>query len=118
MSKIIQRRGFLRGLTTLPLVGGSVSMIGSPTRADVPITRDLLENYATWLDMERRWLAWERCGDDKSQFDMLYRTIWLECPVGSFHPDSGQPSARAAMVLSAVGCPLYSEEGLTDATRL
>lgn len=114
MSKIIQRRGFLRGLTALPLVGGSVSLIGSPTKADVPITRELLENYNTWLDLERRWLAWERCGDDKSQFDMLYRYVLMDCPAGSFHPSSGQPSTRAAMVLSAVGCPTKDERGGAD----
>jgi hypothetical protein len=38
MSDLLQRRGFLRGLSTLPLIGGSVALVGNPVRADVPVT--------------------------------------------------------------------------------
>jgi hypothetical protein len=33
MSDLLQRRGFLRALATLPLIGGGVTLIGNPTRA-------------------------------------------------------------------------------------
>lgn len=107
MSKIIQHRGFLRGLTALPLIGGSVSLIGNPTKADVPVSWDLLENYNTWLDMERRHLAWERAARDRAKFDMLMRYVYLDNPAAAFHGrDNDSPSSRAAVILTAAGCPL------------
>jgi hypothetical protein len=36
------RRNFLRGLATLPLIGGSVAILGKPTAAAVTVTPDLL----------------------------------------------------------------------------
>jgi hypothetical protein len=109
MSDLLQhRRGFLRALTTLPLIGGGVTLIGNPTRADVQATPQLLETYNAWLDLERRWLVWEMIGDDKDQFDTRLRTIWLDNPANSFHGRTRRgeqmPSERAAVVLSAVGC--------------
>ena len=56
------RRGFLRGLTTLPLIGGGVTLIGNPTKAAEPVTRHLLDCYDTWLFYERRFLRFERYG--------------------------------------------------------
>lgn len=35
------RRGFLRGLVSLPLIGGGVTLIGAPTAAATPVTPDL-----------------------------------------------------------------------------
>jgi len=32
------RRGFLRGLAALPLIGGGVTLIGNPTRAAVVLS--------------------------------------------------------------------------------
>ena len=46
------RRTFLRGLATLPLIGGSVALIGKPTAAAVPVTDALLERYTSWLIKE------------------------------------------------------------------
>jgi hypothetical protein len=43
ISDLVQRRGFLRGLTALPLVGGGVTLIGNPTKADVPTSDELLD---------------------------------------------------------------------------
>ena len=54
------RRTFLRGLTTLPLIGGSVALLGSPTRAAEPVTEELLDSYSEWLYYERRLLCEER----------------------------------------------------------
>lgn len=44
------RRGFLRGLTRLPLIGGGVALIGAPTAVAEPLTPALLDSYEAWLD--------------------------------------------------------------------
>jgi len=102
------RRGFLRSLASLPLVGGSVTLIGSPTRADVPVTDDLLHTYDTFLDFERRYLNWERARGDRETFRGLMGHTYLQNPAASFDY-AGQrgglgPSDRAALILSAAGC--------------
>ena len=119
------RRGFLRGLVTLPLIGGGVTLIGSPTGAAEPITDRLLDAYDTWLQTERRCLVVERYGPG-SKWERLNREgpyalgirdrrtgqTWnytdLTTEAAHFHFRSGekepQPSTRAAIVLSAVGC--------------
>lgn len=123
MSAPKTRRGFLRGLTTLPLIGGGVALIGSPTAVAEPITDQLLDGYDAWLEYERRWLQWER----NRSADMAYRlnppfimqmmdrhgeitrqpADYVPCTNGgaSFHGGGEPPaSTRAALVLSAVGC--------------
>ena len=101
------RRGLLRGLVSLPLIGGAVSLIGNPTAAAVPLDRDLLENYLTWLDQEKRFLNAEMA----FHFDGHHRGVWMDCPAARFHGSAGldwrearHASHRAALVLSAVGC--------------
>lgn len=64
------RRGFLRGLATLPLIGGSVTLIGSPSASAVPVTKALVDSYDAWLEYERRLLQWELCGN---------RRRWIAC---------------------------------------
>ena len=56
------RRGFLRGLTALPLIGGGVTLIGNPRGSGRAVTADLLDSYDTWLVYERRYLRCERYG--------------------------------------------------------
>lgn len=58
MSAPESRRGFLRGFTMLPLVGGDVTLIGQPTHAATPITPGLLSTYSAWLHHERIKLHW------------------------------------------------------------
>ena len=112
------RRGFLRGLTTLPLIGGGVTLIGNPTKAAEPVTRHLLDCYDTWLFYERRFLRWERHGPggDLGGWDKCvghwdgerfrpFDIVRVDNAGGCFHGlDGPQPSSRAAVVLSAVGC--------------
>lgn len=110
------RRGFLRSLSTLPLIGGSVALIGNPTRADVPITTDLLDSYDAWLHSERRWLQWERFRNldhyDATAIhpfiDRLNGGRYDYTPMANggarFHGQAAPASTRAAVVLSAVGC--------------
>lgn len=113
MSAPATRRGFLRGLTTLPLIGGGVNLIGSPTRAAQPVTLGLLATYSTWLHYERRALM-HSCGFDHTRGDF----VPMMNPAESFYflrrydPATWGVDAqeRAAVVLAAVGCPLTSAQ--------
>ena len=122
MRAVEGRRGFLRNLVSLPLIGGGVTLIGNPTRAAEPITEQLLENYNTWLFYERRYLQLERFGpgmgphgnhtDDavtistvKGRFDDVRMDfVRMGNDAARFHLGPSSASARAAVVLSAVGC--------------
>jgi len=94
------RRGFLRGLATLPLIGGGVTLIGDPVRAAEPATPEMLASYQVWLVMEERYLAAETGR----------RGFNPNTPGGMYHwrshgePPGPHPSSRAAVVLAAVGC--------------
>ena len=114
MAEVLPRRGFLRGLATLPLIGGAVSIIGAPVRADVSVTPHLLEAYKSWLDLEYRFLTWEMAGN--REVCARYRfgegvekrdrceAIRGHCSAGyySLH-DEATPSTRAAIVMTAAG---------------
>ena len=117
---MLERRSFLRGLTSLPLIGGGVTLIGNPTAAAVPVTDDLLWSYKAWLQYEHRMLSYEIAGHDQRRAGEIERFIKLGYPGDRFHfqwrdpqargmaiwDNAPQPSTRAAVVLSAVGCPL------------
>lgn len=105
------RRGFLRGLVSLPLVGGGVTLLGNPTAAAVPVTPELLDSYDSWLMLERMTLLAERYGVDDGA--RMMKVLRCDNPGAAFHdafrgPRSTVPpaSTRAALVLSAVGCDL------------
>lgn len=106
------RRGFLRGLVSLPLIGGGVTLIGSPTAVAEPVTRQLLERYSEWLRMERNSIHQELFpGCD--QF-----ALWCSASAARYRPEqefyippapasweqAASASTRAALVLSTVGC--------------
>lgn len=106
------RRGFLRGLALLPLIGGSVNLIGNPTAAAEPITPGMLATYAAWLHYEHRSLMHASCGEGAGGFVPF-------CNPGAqfhfpLHFDLSRwglaAQQRAPVVLSAVGCPLTSAE--------
>ena len=117
------RRSFLRGLVSLPLIGGGVTLIGNPTAAAVPVTMDLLHGYKTWLMYEHKMLSYELAGYDSERAKRIHGGFYLVHPAANWHfswpmpegsrlagwPDAPQPSTRAAVVLSAVGCPLAAE---------
>jgi hypothetical protein len=123
MSSSGNRRDFLRGLTTLPLIGGGVTLIGAPSAVAEPVTDELLRSYDAWLDMERRFLKWERFGNrpENTEFNGC-KCVWYDprtkrvfdfVPADNagsrYHRSQNplvqlQPSGRAALVLSAVGC--------------
>lgn len=125
MSARASRRGFLRDLATLPLVGGGVTLIGSPTAVAAPITESLLDSYDAWLEYERRWLQWDRNKGTEAihrmhlpfvmqMYDAEHRPKGEPRPCdyipaanagAQFHGMGEAPaSTRAALVLSAVGC--------------
>ena len=118
------RRTFLRGLASLPLIGGGVTLIGNPTAAAVPVTTRLLERYSDWLATEygetlielapryqpehalsvERWRR-EWCRDN--------RTINPDPELGRFCTAPALlPSTRAAVILSAAGVPLTERRRL------
>ncbi|MCJ2059807.1 hypothetical protein MKL09_25165 [Methylobacterium sp. J-048] len=112
MSMPLARRGFLRGLTTLPLIGGGVTLIGQPSAAAVPVTSGLLATYSAWLHYERMALNCSALWPEPSKF------VPGDNPGFKFHDDSPtgwvregvEAQRRAAIVLAAVGCPLTSPE--------
>lgn len=109
------RRGFLRGLASLPLIGGSVALIGTPSAVAEPVSDILLETYDTWLEYERRWLQWERYRTmpgirvEPPMFVQLtgkrFDYYHLDNLAARYHGGDEPPaSTRAALVLSTVGC--------------
>lgn len=100
------RRGFLRGLAHLPLIGGGVTLIGNPTAAAELVTTEMLRSYSAFLHFERKFLNWEIAAGDPRRFDMEEAVVWGQNPGFHYHKggDQLQPSTRAAVVLSAVGC--------------
>ncbi|HMO28597.1 hypothetical protein [Enterovirga sp.] len=99
------RRGFLRGLVSLPLIGGCVTLIGQPTAAAVPVTEALMAEYANWLAFEAYRAGVELYGREGQRSRDWYEH---EGPAYRWHKAMDmtgvRPSTRAAVVLSAVGC--------------
>ncbi len=105
MSDAPSRRGFLRGLVTLPLIGGGVTLIGRPTGVAEPVSLHLLSQYASWIEGERQRVA-HAIGIDSAAFHLDGPTAdWhrLECQ-GTAEERRQRAATRAAVVLSAVGC--------------
>jgi len=53
------RRGFLRSLVALPMLGGGVALIGTPSAVAEPITTGLLDAYSRFLSAEMGMLRKE-----------------------------------------------------------
>ena len=111
------RRTFLRGLASLPLIGGGVTLIGNPTAAAVPVTESLLETYNEWLDLERSWLQFERYKEYAHiPKDRRPQVVWRDRQTGKCWMstyctgmsgfDHTHAASRAAVVLAAAGVDL------------
>lgn len=99
------RRGFLRGLATLPLIGGGVTLMGQPTAAAEPLTDALLDSYDAWLYFERRLLRAERRAG-------LGIEPMMNAGAAFHWPQENQrPMERAAIILAAAGCDWREEAG-------
>jgi hypothetical protein len=60
MAESILRRGFLRQLVSLPMLGGGVALLGAPTAVAEPVTPQLIAADHRWLELERYLLCEER----------------------------------------------------------
>lgn len=113
------RRGFLRGLVSLPLIGGGVTLIGKPSAAAVSLTPELMSTYVAWLAREHAEALFEyqdvrharepadvtRALSDWKRDWVRQPLFWFpECPAADAAVLAAPPSTRAAVVLSAVGC--------------
>jgi len=105
MSAPASRRGFLSGLATLPLIGGSVALIGSPSAVAEPVSPVLMHEYVNWLAYEWSRASIEAHGSDRGMWFPLHG------PAHQWHAERGNrvrtlvpPSTRAALVLATVGC--------------
>lgn len=98
------RRLFLSQLVKLPLIGGGLSLIGQPRAVAEPVTPELLDAYRSWLAVEYVSLDQELHPGQRSDFSFNPNNAggFYHWPYGkSFAPPA---SARAALVLSTVGC--------------
>ena len=108
MSAPANRRGFLRNLVSLPMIGGGVTLIGAPSAVAQPVTTGLLMAYNEWLFMERRLLCEEQGIEEGNGRYFVptntgAHTFHWDGP-GGWQAPGNRPSTRAALVLSAVGC--------------
>ena len=117
---MMERRSFLSGLASLPLIGGGLTLIGKPTAAAVPVTTDLMMSYKSWLFMEHRMVSWELASYDRKQANLVESYFTTGTPGDGWHfqwtrqggrgldglIDAPQPSTRAAVILSAAGVPI------------
>jgi hypothetical protein len=122
------RRGFLRGLTTLPLIGGGLTIIGSPSAVAEPVTDQLFDAYVGFITHEHREVlaqhAYRRAvrreeemmrkhGYRNAVYAEMCRQDTRELPHLQWLPKDSEaldalcraadPTTRAALVLSAVG---------------
>ena len=124
------RRTFLRGLASLPMVGGGVTLLGNPTAAAVPVADYLLEAYNEWLDLERSWLQFERFGprsrrvvEDSRHPEVVWRDrqtgkCWTSTYATSFSGfDHTNAASRAAVVLAAAGVDIRQPRQLAPRCR-
>ena len=92
-----------------------MALIGQPSAVAEPATEKLLWAYKEWLFYEHRMVSYElaehdrplaRCIERFSGGDLDWHFQWtgrgFRGPAGWI--DAPQPSTRAALVLSAVGC--------------
>lgn len=103
----LSRRSTLKALAALPCITAPAIFAATEAPADVPITNEMLENYATFLWIERHNLLVERYGLDgyRDRQKLLYTDNAAADFFNGQHPwKAEQPaSSRAALVLNAVG---------------
>lgn len=104
MSAPASRRGFLRDLVGLPLIGGGLTIIGAPSAVALEPTPLTMRTYLTWLQRERARTMAEMFPGCREPFGVEVSNPgwwWHEAKEGLA---ALPPSSRACLVLSAVGC--------------
>jgi hypothetical protein len=103
------RRGFLRGLVSLPLIGGGVTLIGSPSAAAVPITGGMVATYLAWLHFEQRYVSW--AVNARGVVPMMNPGACFHYVRGEHPTDIARKAlCRAPVILAAAGCRLTDAE--------
>lgn len=117
-STITCRRGFLHALAALPLIGGGLKLIGSPSAAALPISADLLRRYVGFVNRElfaahvELTLVQSPHHFVNMGFSLADASTWRNLPVWWPVPadadldslvTSSPASSRAAVVLAAAG---------------
>jgi hypothetical protein len=117
-SRLAPRRGFLRGLFALPLIGGGIRLLGDPTAAATPVSVALLEKYRAFLVhelfatrmeltlMKYPWAFHDRGQSLDDSSTWCAEAWWHELPsdpLAEALVTRSPASSRAAVVLSAVG---------------
>jgi hypothetical protein len=118
----LARRGFLRGLVRLPLIGGGLALSGAPTAVAIPPDLAMLHRYCSFLVHEHataraEWCNWRSPGAYSFDLSTDVLSCWREatvpyCWFPHDTPDivsairAAPPSSRAALVLSAANLPL------------
>lgn len=121
------RRGFLRSLVSLPLIGGGVTLIGAPSAVAIPPSDEVLEAYIGFLAHEHRAALAEShlrsldrmvvhraaIGEpldpqyvemDRARAYAIAPMAWIpDDPSAERIVTGAASSSRAALVLSAVG---------------
>ena len=110
------RRSFLRGLASLPLIGGGMTLIGNPTAAAVPATPELMNRYRAWLAREWRQASVEHqillypehfaAKPDLFTWDFVPTGFIPNDAVAHANVTGSSAASRAAVVLSAAGCSI------------
>ena len=112
MSTAGSRRGFLRDLATLPLIGGGVALIGNPTNVAEAASQACIESYLAFLHYEFRWVH-EHLYPGYREAHGIY--IPVDNAGGRFHSTDlrslsdwprvcREAAMRGPLVLSTVGC--------------
>lgn len=119
MSSSTEQPRILHGLTTLPLVGGGVTLIGNPTAVNLDPTPVMLEAYSAWLNFELMYL--NASIHPPTRDGGVSMAVAMRNDGAKFHlqemaasPSGSMEAAwqrlglaaqrRAALVLSTVGC--------------
>ena len=100
------------------MIGGGITLVGSPIGAAVPATPELLDAYEEWLDLERSWLTWERFGKTgrERRYGADVEVVWRDRITGKAWTmnvatdfsgfDHRNAADRAAVVMAAAGVPI------------
>ncbi|UHC14457.1 hypothetical protein LRS73_18080 [Methylobacterium currus] len=102
------RRELLSRLATLPVIGGGVTLIGTPAGSAEPLPEMLLWEYSTWIERERRRIG-AVFGDMTGQAHNVQLChssayAWYQCEKGAPREElRSRVMTRGAAVLNAVG---------------